>query len=105
MLDPRFSSNPLVGEDGGIRFYAGAPVLGPGSDLPLGSVCVVDTVPRAGITPTEQHLLATLAEVASRRFSLDDVPSTRMDGDDRDLADERSDGAARAAPGRRSASS
>ena len=43
--DVRFSENPMVTGDPGIRFYAGAPVALPGSP-PLGSLCVVDDRPR-----------------------------------------------------------
>ncbi|HEV2680200.1 MAG TPA: GAF domain-containing protein, partial [Rhodanobacter sp.] len=43
--DVRFSENPLVTGDPNIRYYAGAPiVLDDGT--PLGSLCVIDRVPR-----------------------------------------------------------
>ena len=43
--DPRFSGNPLVVGDFGLRFYAGAPIFGP-SGHPLGALCVIDREPR-----------------------------------------------------------
>jgi anti-sigma regulatory factor (Ser/Thr protein kinase) len=43
--DPRFSSNPLVVNDPKIRFYAGAPFTS-SAGFPLGTLCVVDIVPR-----------------------------------------------------------
>ena len=43
--DPRFRDNPLVTAEGGIRFYAGAPlILDDGSCV--GSLCVIDPAPR-----------------------------------------------------------
>ena len=41
----RFSDNPLVTGAPGIRFYAGAPLKSPGGNV--GTVCIMDTKPRA----------------------------------------------------------
>lgn len=45
LLDKRFASNPLVVGPPHIRFYAGAKVHGP-QGRPVGTLCVIDHVPR-----------------------------------------------------------
>ncbi|WP_293789710.1 GAF domain-containing sensor histidine kinase [uncultured Pedobacter sp.] len=50
--DQRFAENPLVTGDPNIAFYAGISLLTP-EGMPLGSLCVIDTVPR---TLNEQQL-------------------------------------------------
>lgn len=44
--DPRFSSNALVTGAPYIRFYAGAPLIGPDGHG-LGSLCIIDRKPRS----------------------------------------------------------
>ncbi|WP_171070270.1 sensor domain-containing phosphodiesterase [Methylobacterium terricola] len=59
--DPRFRSVALVTGPSAVRFYAGAPlVLRPG--LPLGTLCLGDTVPRR-LSPDEAAQLSDLTEV------------------------------------------
>ena len=58
--DARFQSNPLVTGERSIRFYAGAPLRN-AQGLPLGTLSVLDTVPRE--VPSEK-LLASLSDLA-----------------------------------------
>ena len=43
--DPKFKTNPLVQSKDGISFHAGAPLIANNGDV-LGSICVMDKVPR-----------------------------------------------------------
>jgi len=69
-LDPRFSSNPLVTGEPKLRFYAGALLETP-EGLPLGTVCVLDTVPRPdGITDRQRLTLEVLARQVMAQLEL-----------------------------------
>lgn len=59
-LDPRFSDNPLVTGEPGIRFYAGAPLVSPDGHV-LGSLCAIDTRPRVA----DEMNLEVLHDLAS----------------------------------------
>jgi GAF domain-containing protein len=65
--DPRFADNPLVTGDPRIRFYAGAPLV-TAAGMPLGSLCVIDTQPRAGLTALQRQGLRVLAADVVNRF-------------------------------------
>lgn len=59
--DPRFRDNPLVVGPPRIRFYAGAPLRGPGGHK-LGTLCIIDTVPRQ-LSDDEKNTLQNLADI------------------------------------------
>ncbi len=68
--DPRFDDNPLVHAIDGLRFYAGALIVTP-DDLPLGTVCVLDTKPRPeGISERQERALRVLAAQTMARLEL-----------------------------------
>ena len=60
--DLRFADNPLVMGDPGIRFYAGVPLISEEGHA-LGSLCVIDRVPRT-LTPDQEAILSLLARQA-----------------------------------------
>lgn len=61
--DARFSDNPDVVGEPHIRFYAGAP-LQTQHGVSLGTLCIIDHVPRAGLSPEETETLRDLARIA-----------------------------------------
>ena len=67
--DPRFKASPLVTGDGGIRFYAGAPLMTRDGRC-LGSLCVIDSEPRAGLDAEERARLTTLARMVMNEIEL-----------------------------------
>jgi GAF domain-containing protein len=56
--DARFADNPLVTGDPHVRFYAGAPLRAPDGHR-IGTLCVIDTVPRS-FGPLELSILEAL---------------------------------------------
>jgi len=68
--DNRFSCNPLVTVEDGLRFYAGA-LLRSATGLPIGTVCVLDHKPRLdGITPHQRLVLEVLARQVMTQLEL-----------------------------------
>lgn len=65
--DPRFATNPLVSGTPGIRFYAGMPICANGRRI--GTLCVIDTVPRVP-TFQELDLLCQLARAVEELVAL-----------------------------------
>ena len=66
--DPRFADNPLVLRDPSIRFYAATP-LRTADGHALGTLCVVDHVPRT-LSPEQRSALRDLGEQATAQIEL-----------------------------------
>ncbi|HEX9707921.1 MAG TPA: GAF domain-containing protein, partial [Steroidobacteraceae bacterium] len=62
LRDPRFRDNPLVTAAPNIRFYAGAPLITARGNA-LGTICVIDRVPRL-LDPQRRDALRALARKA-----------------------------------------
>ena len=66
--DPRFSSNPFVTGEAKVRFYAGVPLLA-SDGSPLGSLCIIDRVPRS-LEAIQQESLLSLAQQVMTQLEL-----------------------------------
>ncbi|MSZ90001.1 MAG: GAF domain-containing protein, partial [Actinobacteria bacterium] len=82
ILDDRFADNPLVTGEPGIRFYAGAPLRTP-DGYRIGTLCVIDTEPRDGLTEFESNALVALASLV--------VDEMELRRDEQKVAQQRSD--------------
>ena len=88
--DPRFADNPLVTGELNVRFYAGVP-LHTDEGVGLGTLCVLDTVPRPeGLTETQRQGLEVLAEnvMARLRDTRDAAAWRHAEGDARRALDD-----------------
>jgi PAS domain S-box-containing protein len=82
-LDSRFTGNPLITAEDGLRFYAGALLKTP-DGLPIGTVCVLDRKPRAGgITGFQRLTLEVLARQVMTLLELRRALSVQRETDRR----------------------
>ncbi|MEV6629699.1 GAF domain-containing sensor histidine kinase [Actinoplanes sp. NPDC051470] len=63
--DARFSDNPMVRQTGGVRFYAGAPLVTT-DGFGLGTLCVIDSKPRRLDVEQLQALRALAGQVTAQ---------------------------------------
>lgn len=61
LQDPRFAKNPFVVSDPKIRFYAAVPLVAP-NDCAIGTLCVIDRIPR-DLTPDQKEAMQALGRV------------------------------------------
>lgn len=68
-LDPRFATNPLVTGELGIRFYAGVPLRSP-DGFAIGTLCIIDRLPRQGLSESERDDLKSLAALVTDKLEM-----------------------------------
>ncbi len=84
--DARFRDNPLVAGERGVRFYAGVPLSAP-DGRKVGTLCVLDRVPRA-LGQAQVALLLELARRAERELTAAAAQTPLLDAGARRLLEE-----------------
>ncbi len=88
-VDPRTLDHPLVRGALGLRFYAAAPII-TADGFPLGTVTVIDRVPR-DLTDVQTRTLTLLADMVAKHLELRlaAIMAVRAERELRDDADQR----------------
>ncbi|SFL15128.1 PAS domain-containing protein [Methylobacterium pseudosasicola] len=74
--DPRFRDLPGVAAPNGFRFYAGIPLsLAPG--IRIGTFCLIDPEPRAGLSEADKDAFRDLAEIVIAHLRLTEANAKR----------------------------
>ena len=81
-LDLRFATNPLVTGEPGIRFYAGVPLRSPTGHA-LGTLCIIDTRPRRGLSDRERDDLQALGALVIDKLEMRRLALARKAGQSR----------------------
>jgi diguanylate cyclase (GGDEF)-like protein/PAS domain S-box-containing protein len=68
-LDIRFAANPFVTGEPNIRFYAGMPLRSPSGEA-IGTFCLIDRVPRRGLSDRDRTNLRSLAALVLDKLEL-----------------------------------
>ena len=85
-VHPTFRTNPLVTGDPYIRYYCGVPITVNSQNI--GAFCLIDTRPRAPLSPDEKHNLRrfarlTASQLVARRLLQESVDLIeRLSGND-----------------------
>ena len=67
--DARFRDSPLVDSPSGVRFYAGAPLITNSGHI-IGTLCVIDFVPRDTFDQNDERALQDLARLAMQQMEI-----------------------------------